>query len=50
MKGTGGWTDRIIPVMIDGRYLDNRRSVEIGQARDEAELVCLLEEAEDGKV
>ena len=50
MKGTGGWTDRIIPVMIDGRYLDNRRSVEIGQARDEAELVCLLEEAENGKV
>ncbi|MCD6449938.1 MAG: TIGR00725 family protein [Thermotogaceae bacterium] len=25
MKGTGGWTDRFAKVLIDGKYLDNRR-------------------------
>ncbi|HOY27080.1 MAG TPA: TIGR00725 family protein [Mesotoga sp.] len=50
MKGTGGWTDRILPVMIEGRYLDNRRTVEIRQAQDMAQLLECLEEAENGKV
>ncbi|OAA30028.1 hypothetical protein AT15_00505 [Kosmotoga arenicorallina S304] len=29
LQGTGGWTDRIIPCLIDGKFLDNRRIVEV---------------------
>ncbi|MBO8166069.1 MAG: TIGR00725 family protein [Kosmotoga sp.] len=30
-RGTGGWTDKIVPSLIDGKFLDNRRIVEIFQ-------------------
>jgi len=29
VTGSGGWADRIRPVLVDGRYLDERRTVEI---------------------
>ncbi len=29
LKGTGGWTDRFAGILIDGKYLDNRRLVEV---------------------
>ncbi len=29
LRGSGGWSDRIAPVLYDGRYLDERRTVEI---------------------
>ncbi|MDI3516580.1 MAG: hypothetical protein PWP37_203 [Thermotogota bacterium] len=32
MRGSGGWTDRIVDVLIDRRFLDNRRKVEVFQA------------------
>lgn len=50
MKGTGGWTDRISRVLIEGKYLDNRKIVEIKQAKDTADLIEFLKEAENGKV
>lgn len=30
-RGTGGWTDRVADVLIEGKYLDNRKTVEIKQ-------------------
>ncbi len=29
LRGTGGWTDRIANTLLDGKYLDERRQVEI---------------------
>ncbi len=50
MGGTGGWTDRIVSVLIDGKYLDERRTSEVKRANSIEDLERLLEEAEDGKV
>ena len=49
MGGTGGWTDRIVSVLIDGKYLDEENS-EVKRANSIEDLERLLEEAEDGKV
>ncbi len=43
LRGTGGWTDRIVQVLIDGRYLDNRRIVEVFQAWSIGEVLKLIE-------
>jgi len=32
-EGTGGWTDRINKVLIDGKYLDNRRLIEVKRVK-----------------
>ncbi|AMJ63859.1 hypothetical protein AXW83_21255 [Bosea sp. PAMC 26642] len=32
LKGSGGWADRIIPCLQDGKYLDERQTVEISIA------------------
>ena len=29
LRGTGGWTDRFASVLIDGKYLDSRKLVEV---------------------
>ena len=39
LEGTGGWCDRIRPALIEGRYLDERRVVEIQFASSPAEAV-----------
>jgi len=38
-RGTGGWTDRIAPTLIDGYYLDNRRLTKILQISSIEELM-----------
>lgn len=43
LRGTGGWTDRIADVLIDGKYLDNRKLVEVYQARSVEDVVEILE-------
>ena len=43
-RGTGGWTDRIADMLIDGEYLDNRRIVKITQIYTIQELENLLKE------
>ncbi len=50
MEGTGGWTDRIRSVLIDGKYLDERKTVEMKLASNIEDLETYLEEAENGKV
>ncbi len=39
LRGTGGWADRIGPGLVDGRYLDERRTVEIRFAETPEEAV-----------
>ncbi len=42
LRGTGGWTDRFADVLIDGKYLDNRKVVEISQAHNVDEVIEIL--------
>ncbi|WP_129407950.1 TIGR00725 family protein [Marinitoga lauensis] len=46
IKGTGGWTDRIQNVLIEGKYLDNRKLSEIYIANNIEELEILLKNLE----
>ncbi len=39
LRGTGGWADRIGAGLVDGRYLDERRTVEIRFARTPEDAV-----------
>ena len=39
LRGSGGWADRIIPCLQEGKYLDERHTVEIGIADTPAEAV-----------
>ncbi len=39
VEGTGGWSDKIRPVLHEGRYLDERKRVEIRFAHTPAEAV-----------
>ncbi len=32
LVGSGGWADRILSVLVDGEYIDERRSIQIVQA------------------
>ncbi|ABR30329.1 hypothetical protein SU69_02385 [Thermosipho melanesiensis] len=43
-KGTGGWTDKIQNVLIDGKYLDNRKIMELRFADNIEKILKLLEE------
>ncbi len=40
LRGTGGWADRIAPGLVDSRYLDERRIVEIRFADTPEEAVA----------
>ena len=42
LRGTGGWTDRFADVLIDGKYLDNRKTVEVLQAHSVDEVMKML--------
>lgn len=42
-RGTGGWTDRVADVLIEGKYLDNRKTVEIKQVFTIEELESYLQ-------
>ncbi|AEH50192.1 TIGR00725 family protein [Pseudothermotoga thermarum] len=42
--GTGGWTDRFASVLIEGKYLDNRKNVEVRIARDVQEVIDIINE------
>ena len=46
LRGTGGWTDRFSKVLIDGKYLDNRRKVEVQQAWSIEEVLMILKKIE----
>jgi uncharacterized protein (TIGR00725 family) len=39
VEGTGGWADRLRGVLVDGAYLDERRTTEIALAVSPAEAV-----------
>jgi uncharacterized protein (TIGR00725 family) len=39
LEGSGGWSDRILGVLYEGRYLDERQTVEISRARTPQEAV-----------
>ena len=39
LRGSGGWSDRIAPVLHKGRYLDERETVEISFADTPEEAV-----------
>jgi uncharacterized protein (TIGR00725 family) len=41
LRGSGGWADRIEPVLYDGRYLDDRRTVAIDFGDTPTEVVAL---------
>jgi len=43
LRGTGGWTDRVVQTLIDGKYLDNRKMAEIYQAWSVQEVIEILE-------
>ncbi len=42
LKGTGGWTDRFTSVLIDGKFLDNRKTAAVLQAESVDEVINLL--------
>lgn len=44
LRGTGGWTDRIVNVLIDGKYLDNRKLAPVYQAYDIPELLGIIDD------
>ncbi|QTA38667.1 TIGR00725 family protein [Thermosipho ferrireducens] len=43
MSGTGGWTDRIQKVLIEGKYLDNRKLAVVYKATSILEMLKILE-------
>ncbi|KAF2956371.1 TIGR00725 family protein [Marinitoga sp. 38H-ov] len=47
IKGTGGWTDRIQNILIDGKYLDNRRLVELYIIENIDDLETILKKIEN---
>ncbi|MGM0640451.1 MAG: TIGR00725 family protein [Thermotogota bacterium] len=49
LKGSGGWTDRIIENLIDGKFIDNRRLVEAYIAKDVEEIMKMLKNMEGKK-
>jgi hypothetical protein len=42
MRGTGGWTDRISSMLIEGKYLDNRKIAPLKQVNSFNQLENLL--------
>ncbi len=43
VANTGGWTDRMIENLVDGRYFDENRIVEVKVAHDAEEAVMMAE-------
>lgn len=43
LRGTGGWTDRVVNVLIDGKYLDNRKLAPVYQAYSVQEVIQIIE-------
>jgi uncharacterized protein (TIGR00725 family) len=41
LEGSGGWADRIRAALVEGKYLDERRTVEIEFAQSPAEAVSM---------
>lgn len=41
VTGTGGWVDRIVPMLVDGRFLDERRAMAIDATPDPRQAVRL---------
>jgi len=50
LENTGGWTDRIRSVLVDDKYLDERKTVEIRVAGSIGDLERFLKEADNGKM
>lgn len=42
MRNTGGWTDKVVLTLIENKYLDNRKMVEIYQAYNIEEMNDIL--------
>lgn len=45
VRGSGGWADRLIPILVEGRYLDERRRIPILVADGPAAAVKLALDA-----
>ncbi len=43
LRGTGGWTDRISNVLINDKYLDNRKMAPVYQAWSVEEVLDIIE-------
>lgn len=43
LRNTGGWTDRIVNVLIEGLYLDNRKLAPVLQAYTVSDVIELTE-------
>jgi len=41
LRNTGGWTDRIVNVLIEGLYLDNRKLAPVLQAYTVCDVIEL---------
>ncbi|MCD6104893.1 MAG: TIGR00725 family protein [Thermosipho sp. (in: Bacteria)] len=41
-NGTGGWTDKVQKILIDGKFLDNRRLIEIKIGNNVKEILEFL--------
>lgn len=46
LKNSGGWTDRIINNLIDGKYIDNRKLVEAFVVEDIEKIIEILKDME----
>lgn len=51
VKGTGGWADRLPPILIEGRYLDIRRNVafHVAPGPEEAVNMAMKLAVEEGR-
>ena len=47
LRGTGGWTDRIVKNLIEGKYLDERKNVELKSVWSVEEFMKEIEKMEE---
>jgi len=47
LRNTGGWADKIPSVLIDDKYLDNRRMAPVYQAFSIEQVMTILDELEN---
>jgi len=43
LRGTGGWTDRIASILLDGKYIDDRKLAEVKSAWSVQEALEMVE-------
>ncbi len=43
LRGTGGWTDRIAGILVEGKYLDERKLIEIKSAWNVDDAIEMVE-------